>query len=52
MITQSEELAPEGIVVNKHRSYIYALSGSKGETSSGLTGGTRASVTPEKRITK
>ena len=44
MITQSEAPAPEEIVVQKHRSDVSVMSGATGET--GLTGGTRASVTP------
>ena len=48
MITQSEATAPEWIVVHKHRSDISAFSGATVETSSGLTGGTRASVALEK----
>ena len=47
MITQSEAPAPEEIEVHKH---ISVLSEAKGET--GLTRGTRSSVTPEKRIPK
>ena len=50
MITQSEEPAAEKIEVHKHRSYLYCLSAVTGET--GLTGGTKAIITPEKRIPK
>ena len=50
MITQSEAPAPEEIVMHKHISYLSVLSGKTVET--GLIGGTRASVTPEKRIPK
>ena len=39
-------------MVHKHWSDLSDFSGSTGEKSSGLTGGTRASVTPEKRIPK
>ena len=42
LITQSEAPAPEVIVVKKNRTDIYV--------NYGLTGETRASVTPEKRI--
>ena len=52
MITQSEATAPEEILVHKHQSDLSTLSGATGERSSVLTGGTRASVTPEKRIPK
>ena len=51
-ITQSEAKAPEEIVLHKLWADISVLSGATGETSSGLTGVTRASVTPEKHITK
>ena len=54
MISQSEAPGPEEIEVWKHRrytsSYTYFLSSATVET--GLTGGTRLSVTPEKRIPK
>ena len=46
MIYQSEALASEEIEVHKHLRYTYYLSSATGET--GLTGGTRVSVTPEK----
>ena len=45
MITKSEASAPEKIVVQKYWSDISFMSGSTGET--GLTGGERASLTPE-----
>ena len=52
MISQSEAPAPEEIEVHKHQrdtsSYTYYLSSETVET--GLTGGTRVSLTPEKRI--
>ena len=54
MITQSEEPAPEEIVVRKYQrytsSYTSYLSSSTVET--GLTGVTRVNVTPEKLIPK
>ena len=54
MISQSEAPEPEEIVVRKHQRYTasvtYSLASSTGET--GLTGGTRVNVTPEKRIPK
>ena len=50
MITQSEAPAPEEIEVQKNQIDLSALSAATGET--GLTGGTRASVTQEKRIPK
>ena len=50
IITKSEALAPEEIDVKKHRRYTYYLSAATGET--GLTGETRASVTPEKHVPK
>ena len=54
MISQSEAQAPEDIEVHKHQrdtaSCKYYLSSATGET--GLTGGTRVSLTPEKRISK
>ena len=54
MISQSEAPAPEEIVMRKHQidtaSHLSSLSSSIGETC--LTGGTRVSVTPEKRIPK
>ena len=54
MIFQSEAPAPEKIEVQKHQidtaSYTSSLSSETGET--GLAGGTRLSITPEKRITK
>ena len=50
MINQSEALAPEEIEVYKHRRDLSALSAATVET--GLAGGTRSSVTPEKRIPK
>ena len=52
MITQLEEPATEEIVVHKHRSDASALSGATVETSSGLTRGTRAIVTPKLCIPK
>ena len=52
MITQSEELAPEEIVVTKLRTDISIFPLATGETSSDLTGGTRESVTPKKCIKK
>ena len=52
MISQSEAPAPEEIEVHKHQRdtsyYTYSLSSETVET--GLTGGTRVSLTPEKRI--
>ena len=52
MISQSEAPAPEEIELRKHRryepSYKPSLSSATGET--GLTGVTRVSVLPEKRI--
>ena len=48
MISQSEAPSPEEIEMHKHRSYLSFLWAEMGET--GLTGETRASVTPEKRI--
>ena len=52
MISQSEAPAPEEIEVHKHRrdtdSFTSSLSSKTGKT--GLIGGTRVSVTPEKRI--
>ena len=54
MIYQSEAPYPEEIVVRKHQrdtaSVTTYLSSSTGET--GLTGGTRVNVTPEKLIPK
>ena len=54
MISQSEAPALEEIVVHKHQintaSHTYSLSSSTIET--GITGGTRVNVTPEKRIPK
>ena len=50
MISQLESPAPEEIEVHKHRKYTSPLYSATGET--GLTGGTRVSVTPEKRILK
>ena len=54
MIFQSEALAPKEIVVRKHQrdtaSYKSSLPSSTGET--GLTVGTRVSLTPEERIPK
>ena len=54
MISQSDALAPEEIVVRRHQWYTASvtssLSSSTGE--SGLTGITRLNVTPEKRILK
>ena len=54
MISQSEAPAPEEIVVRKHQRYTdshtSSLSSSTVET--GLTGGTRVTVTPGKRIPK
>ena len=50
MIYLSEEPAPEEIEVHKHRRNTYSLSSATGKTS--LTGGTRVSVTLEKRIPK
>ena len=54
MISQSEAPDPEEIVVRKNQrdtaSYTSSLSSATGET--GLAGGTRVSVTPEKRIPK
>ena len=47
-ITQLEAPSPEEIVVDKILTGISVLSGATGETSSCLTGETRASVTPEK----
>ena len=44
MITQSEAPAPEVILVEKLQTYLYV--------NSGFTGETRASITPEKRITR
>ena len=52
MITQSEAPEPEEILVHKPWSDISALSVAIGETSSGLTRGTRTSVKPEKLIPK
>ena len=51
-ITQSEEPVPEDIVVKKLKTNLYVLCIATGETSSVLTGETRASVIPEKRIPK
>ena len=51
-ITQKEATSPEEIVVDKLLTGLYVLFGSMGETSSGLTLETRASVTPEKLIQK
>ena len=48
MISQSEAPEPEEIKVYKHQRDICALSSATGEL--GSTGGTRASLTPEKRI--
>ena len=54
MISQSEAPAPEEIEVRKHRRdtafYTYSLSLTAGET--GSKGGTRVSITPEKRHSK
>ena len=50
MIYQSESPAPEEIEVHKHRKNLSSLSAATGET--GLTGGTKSSVTPEKLIPK
>ena len=50
MISQSEAPAPEEIEVHKHQRYTSSLSSVKVET--GLTGGIRVIVTPEKRIPK
>ena len=50
MISPSEAPAPEEIEVHKHQRYLSSLSEATGKT--GLTGGTRVSVTPEKRIPK
>ena len=54
MISQSKAPYPEEIVVLKHQrdtaSVTSSLSSSRGET--GLTGGTRVIVTPEKHIPK
>ena len=54
MIYQVEALALVEIEVSKHKiytaSYTYSLYSATGEMS--LTGGTRVSVTPEKRIPK
>ena len=50
MISQSEAPAPEEIEVHKHWRYVPSFYSATGETS--LTGGTRVSVTPEKRIPK
>ena len=54
MISQSEAPAPEEIKFHKQRihtaSYTYSFYSATVET--GLTVGTRVSVTPEKRITK
>ena len=54
MIYQSEATETEEIIENKHQrdtsSHTSYLSSSTGET--GLTGGTRVNVTPEKHITK
>ena len=44
MICQSESPVPEEIEVNKHQRDTSSLSSATGET--GLTGGTRVSVTP------
>ena len=46
MITRSEAPATEDIEVHKHQSDLSCLSSATGEI--GLTGGTRASVMPEK----
>ena len=48
MITQSEAPAPEEIEVQKYRRELSSLSAATVEI--GLTGRTRASLTPEKRI--
>ena len=50
MITQSEAPAPEEIEVHKHRRDISALS--EATVYTGLTGGTKANVTPEKLTPK
>ena len=52
MINQSEAPASEKILVQKHRSGLSALSVATGKTRSGLTGGARLSITPEKTIPK
>ena len=50
MISRSEEPAPEEVEVHKHRRDTSSLSVATVET--GLTGGTRVCVTPEKHIPK
>ena len=50
MISQSEEPAPEEIEVQKHWRDTFYFSSATVETV--LTGGTRLSLTPEKRIPK
>ena len=50
MITQSEAPAPGLLEVHKHQRYLSSLSSETVET--GLTGGTRESVTPVQCIPK
>ena len=50
MITQSKSPELEEIEVNKHQSDLSVFSGATGET--GLTGGTRESVSPKKTHSK
>ena len=52
MITQSEATAPGEMVLHKLQAVISVFSGATGETSSGLIGGTIASVTPENSFQK
>ena len=52
LITQPEAPASEEIVVEKLQTDLFLFPRAMGETNSGLTGETRASVTPGKRIPK